>query len=306
MRLRRPATDWRSAFTLIELLVVISIIGLLVAMGVMVGNKVMHSQRVHATEATMHATMMAIDQFKAEDPLANIYDRKGERSFGPYPPYQVTDSGVANVLGGNATRSLSLRLQDDLRISSGGVKILDVSPDPDDPNRTNDDIRALYAYLAVYAAGTLNQVPEGVRKPLPLPNPFAFQEGEYLQTGSGGALDRTPVLGIYDQWGVPLDYFLYVKVEYTASMYGAGYSWRVTDRIPVLRSRGVAKDVADANGDTAEDWVFSSECPTPIARAVSDSGKVIGMDPEEGGWVRAVPAGDYDLDKFNFLPNGTN
>jgi len=305
MRLDRAQGDvargGRPAFTLIELLVVIVIIGLLIATIGLVGGRVMHAQRQKATQNYMRAIMAAIDQFAQTNPLRLTYDTKRARSFGPYPPYGVRESDVADVLGPAATVPLPSRLlggrgwPGDLP----GGRVEGVSDDG--PTEPHNDNRALYIYLRVFGDGVLSQVPERALAPLGPPG------AEWVQPNSN-ADSRFDVLGFHDVWGVPLDYLLYVKLEYKLN-YDGVLGWRVTDRRPVLRSRGVPKEAADAGADTRDDWIFSTPLPSPVAAAVDANGAIreINEPARYGGWVRAVGAGDLnpgdpETRRFGFVP----
>ncbi len=303
------AQGGRPAFTLIELLVVIVIIGLLIATIGLVGSRVVRSQREKATQNYMRAITAAIDQFAQTNPLRLTYDTKRARSFGPYPPYRVQKrvqtKDVADVLGPAATVALPTRLlgggdwPGDLRDGSiWGLRDEYQLP----PSEPHNDIRALYIYLRVFGDGVLSQVPERALAPLGQPG------SEWVQPSSSPD-SRFDVLGFHDVWGVPLDYLLYVKLEYKLDHTGMK-GWRVTDRRPVLRSRGVPKEVADAGADTRDDWIFSTPLPSPVAAAVNRAtGEIDSSEPapRRGGWVRAVGAGDLnpgdpETRLFGFVP----
>lgn len=294
------ATVGRRAFTLIELLVVIVIIGLLIAAIGMVGSRVMQSQRERATQNYMRAITAAIDQFANTNPLRLTYDTKRARSFGPYPPYAVYGSGVSAVLDPSAL-TLADRLRRDLRLAPNVTPTVAIN----DGDARNNDNRALYTYLAVLGGDALSQVPPAAIAKLSAGSPEMVNPGGGPATpGADGAVD---VLGFHDVWGVPLDYLLYVKLEYKLDFNGVP-GWRVTDRLPVLRSRGVPKEVADAGGDTRDDWIFSIPLPSPVAAAVNRaSGAIVGQAARDGGWVRAVGAGDLnpgdpETRLFGFVP----
>jgi prepilin-type N-terminal cleavage/methylation domain-containing protein len=300
------------AFTLIELLIVITVIGILIAVIGLVGVKVAHQQKVTLTETIMRNVKLAIDQFKDNNPLANIYDRKGLETFGPYPPYQLANYGVgvAGVLEPAHPLVppppfplyLSQRVARDLSGFGGNglvyenwVRVAIGSPDP---SEANDDIRALYAYLKVYSPDTLAQVPRSAMKAIPAP-------GKVDRVYPRGFADPNAVedvLGIYDAWGVPLDYFLYVKLEYTLLPSGPG--WRVAERIPALRSFGISREEYDQEIKKQDEldperWIFSDPFPSPAAAALSGASRQSGTLPATGsaavaGWARAVGAGDLD------------
>ncbi len=303
----------RPAFTLVELLVVIVVIGVLLSMVGLAGVQVLRLQKVTATKAIMRGTQMAIDQFAEENPLRYTYDTKTNRSFGPYPPYAVAGypraGKISGLLDPNGPIDLSLRFQDDFAIGSGYV----VNIDEDDEN---DDIRSLWTYLQVYVPGATAQIPESAKeaiRPRPPENQpnkrQALDDDAYVDTsrGAGGAEARTPILGIHDAWGVPLDYFFYVKVEFGVRPDGS-LGWRITDRVPVLRSRGVSRDVYDLHADTQDDWIFSSELPAPVSTAVDPRAGFVAGNAAGNGWAQVPAYGDIYIRQdhperwFGFVP----
>jgi prepilin-type N-terminal cleavage/methylation domain-containing protein len=292
------------AFTLVEVLIVIVVISLLIAVIGLVGVKVLHGQKVALTEMTMRNVKIAIDRFAELDPLKNIYDRKDHVTFGPYPPYTLAyaGTGVAFYVDANDPNDLGVRLTRDL---SGDPTI----PEPNryvdiQQGNRNDDIRALYTYLVVYVPDTLGQIPQSAKKPLPerkgLPPEMVNPAGS--GTGTGAPRDGpVDVLGIYDAWGVPLDYFLYVKLEWASTLAVPAGEWRVTQRIPVLRSWGISREEYDAEvgGTDALDpelWIFSDPFPSPAANHQNDAFWQTGAfnlnQTSENGWARAIGAGD--------------
>jgi prepilin-type N-terminal cleavage/methylation domain-containing protein len=312
-------------FTLIELLIVIAVIGLLIAVLGLVGSRVLTLQKVRYTEAIMRNVTMAIDQFAAANPLRTLYDVEGiwrTRTFGAYPPYQVKPSGVSYALesrhaitGESPPASLAARLQTDFsgQASNGGNAAW-VALRTNDP--ANDDNRALYAYLRAYNPGVLSQVPADALKPLDAR--AAAGDPNYAErvnpTGNGttpdspGAFD---VLGFHDAWGVPLDYFLYVRLEYGMKPAELPvYGFFVTDRRPCLRSRGITREAFDTGLADARRWIFSEPFPAPASAAVDGkTGNVGGgANSSRNGWARAVGAGDWeasDADRtswFGFVP----
>ncbi len=289
------------AFTLIELLVVMVVIGLLVGAITLAGASVMHHQKVQATESLIRSISMAIDQFATANPLRDRYDTIGQHTFGPYPPYSLASASnnyhVSALLDPpEYAITLQQRLSYDL-----GENINDVDLVFNDP--INDDNRALYTYLRVFAPGVLQQVSERSIKPLSDGNV------EYVDR-SGEFVDRVEVLGFHDAWDVPLDYFLYAKFEYGVKPNGY-VGWRATDRVPVLRSRGITRETWDvrlqaiADGESVDELsseIFSSELPTPLAMQGSVSFKNNGIfggnSARDNGWSR-VPG---VLEDFDYLP----
>ncbi len=305
----------RGGFTLIELLIVIVVIGLLIAAIFIVGGRVIRVQKKRGTEQTMRAIVLLLDQHKEQNPLRQYYDMPGWQSFGPYPPYQLarptsTVPSVWTILDGNPPgapprNDLGDRLSRDLG-NAGNAPNPWVSFSGSDDD---DDIRALYTYLRIYCASSLSQVPQEAIKPIGDAR-YVNPTGKGTNLGTNGLID---VLGFVDAWGVPLDYFLYVKIEWTASATGQA-AWRVTDRVAVLRSRGVSKEEADHKTDKKDDWIFSASFPSPEANGpytgASDPQRLqFARDgvlpakgtPRQGGWVRAIGAGDLS-EAFGYLP----
>jgi len=311
------------AFTLVEIVVVVAVIGLLVALIAVAGTRLANSQKVNTTRNTMRLVHLAIDQFATEDPLRIAYtpQRVGgtgaEPPFGPYPPYQVArrtlnpEYSVAWAVDPNPPvkawkHTLWDRLWRDLGNFSGAPKNW-VYVDDENPR---DDIRALYAYLAVYTPGALGQIPDTVKKRLPdCPDPI--REPEMVNPTGNGTLPGLPgaidVLGIYDAWGVPLDYFLYVKLEFKVPPTGGTRTWVVTDRIPVLRSRGISPEEAtlEDNAQRSPDpqrWIFSEKFPQPAVEADA-SGR---LQSTSSGWARARAGSGVNepdiWDNYGFVP----
>lgn len=315
-RIRRPA-----GFTMIELLVVIVVLGLLISLVTAVAAKAIRQQKVRNTQQIMQNVTLALEQFGTENPLRAIYDRKDRETFGKYPPYQlanVTASGsVSAVLEpahafSTGSPAVPGRLIDRLArdVSATGAPAVNDWVVIEDPNDGNDDIRALYAYTKVYSPATLRLIPEDRLKPINSQSrDYVNPQGSAGTPGTPGALDWLDILAIHDAWGVPLDYMLYVKCEWGLCrdpLTGiAQQGFRVVERRPVLRSRGIKREVYDAwvQSDPADPtqrettlsppdkWLFSEELPRPWAR-VDDVGV---LDDSSGsgqsranGWVRAV------------------
>ena len=306
------AFDRRRGFTMVELLIVIAVIGLLIAAMALVGGRVFYAQKVKATEMLMTNVTMAIEQFTLDNPLASIYDRRDKATFGAFPPYQLAGdvTNLNSVRGALEAgdpalpvqrRHLADRLWRDLGAGQGAISNW-VSISGDLGDRPNDDNRALFTYLKVFGGGVLSQVPESAFKPLTDSQEFVNPSGSGTYPGDAGLVD---VLGIHDVWGVPLDYFLYVKLEYGPSPTG-GVQWRVTDRRPVLRSRGITReqydqlrgpnfddltDTSDGNvlstGEYSAKWIFSEDLPTPaIGGYTPGSSNWLGFaNPANGGWL---------------------
>ena len=317
-------------FTLIELLVVIVILALLISLVTAVASRAIRQQKVRNTQQIMQNVTLAIEQFAAEDPLHEVYGRKGRETFGKYLPYQLSDVAAGNVNavseilegdppGGWGSNLLADRLYRDFGSPAGG---LGDSVQIDNPHDGNDDNRALYAYLRAFSPDSLRLVPEDRLKPLDPGNPdYVNPQGNGTTIGSPGLLD---VLGIHDAWGVPLDYLLYVKCEWKLYVNASGNTvqgFRVTERMPVLRSRGIKREVYDAwvqsNPDDPtqrerrlsppDKWLFSEPFCSPAAQLTDGPDYRQGLLPASpsppssaNGWVRAVGANE----DYAYRPDG--
>ena len=326
---RSRAPHRRPGFTLVELMVVVAVIAVLVTLVTVVGVKVAYAHKVQVTRNTMRLTRLAIDQFKEADPLRNIYNRpEGIEpsgyvvpTFGPFPPYPLAFQETGNSAPGTVSfalepnhplllagfgDSLQLRLARDLSGSTGTINKSDWasasldpldnpgSPRPDDPRSSTGAIRALYAYLKLYAPDALEQIPEAARKPV---DPNAYN-AEYMNPSGSGVLAGNPrrvdVLGINDAWGAPLDYFLCVKLEYKARIGAATPGWQVVDRVPMLWSHGVQREqyfdeYAGKDKPDSNKWLFSEDFPSPAARCANKrTAALSGTAPATAGWARAL------------------
>lgn len=311
-------------FTLVELLIVIAVLGLLIAMIVLGASKSIDRQKRSLTESIMSNVMLAIDQFKTEDtPFRRTYNDRSYATFGALPPYQLARPS------GNARSVAQLLEPQGLQPggAGGGLKdrlardIFNAPAVATDANRINlandalpalhDDIRALYIYLQLYARATLSQVPQNAIQPL-------TNGSEFINPGSNASdeTSRVQVFGIVDGWGVPLDYMLYLKLEWGQVVDpGSGQlqgGVRVVDRIPVLVSRGVSPEVfaaqvaayqANSNPGVFDkrSLIFSPAFPTPPANVDAD-GVFQGNNSGSNGWVRARALGDF----FGYVPSQDN
>jgi hypothetical protein len=288
----------------------------------------------------MQNVSLAIEQFATENPLRAVYDRRGQETFGKYPPYQLANWGmngsVARIVerdppapGGGASdkNRLAARLARDLGYRSGDDEAdwvqLGTETNPNYPDG-HDDNRALYAYLKVFSPGSMNLIPEERLKPLdPQSRDYVNPNGGTGSSGTPGdpGTDWVDVLGIHDAWGVPLDYMLYVKCEWRLPVGGTNPRFVITERRPVLRSRGIERDVYDAwvlskdkptererRLSPPDKWLFSEELPRPWA-ALADSpyyrdGRLVLQPGSSGassnGWLRAVALED----DYAYRPDG--
>lgn len=257
---------------------------------------------------------------------------------GGAPGYEDSGTRWGNA---DAENNLSVRLTHDMGSSNAENNTEDWvrfgwdGGEQRNQNDGNDDIRALYAYLDIFTPRALNAVPKGALKPL---NPQARlskdeEFHDYVNPGGRDIKGRLPdpgdpdpdtgftpwreVFGIHDAWGVPLDYYIYAKVEWAVDTDGEA-RYIVTDRIPVLRSRGITReqydawreividdpDAADALYNRTESWIVSSAMPRPVADVVLNSddqsfeGKLRNEDPPQrvNGWSRVIekPMSDKD------------
>ncbi len=295
---------------------VIAIIGLLITAIAVVGTRVMHSQRVKLTETIMKNTTMAIEQFTELNPLRGIYDRRGEATFGKFPPYQLENDGafgemevpgIVEPVSRPNPYQLRQRVYRDL---SGGEQTGInnwVGTDYGDQGSGDEDIRALYTYLKVYVPDALASVPDTALKPLKDVPEFVNPTGAGTTAGTTGLMD---VLGIHDAWGVPLDYMLYARIELRPDPDVVDDTvYQAVDRIPALRSRGIEREVydvlkaEDALGTRREEWMFSAELPQPRAdknsAGLRENGVFQYKHSEQSGWVR-VKAANED---YGYLPD---
>ena len=303
---------------MIELLVVIVVISLLITMIVTVAGRVVYNQKVALTQVVQKNTIIAIEEFATIDPLRARYNASGtgaRPTFGPYPAYPLYDGGsgpnrVNEVLEPAGTRpTLDVRLTTDLYGPSAGPNVVVL----EDTDPTNDDMRALFTYLKVKTPDALARIPDRFLKKM-TDDP---QNKDIInpQISSGGTQAAFDVLGIHDAWGVPMDYFLYVKLEATVDKRGNSF-WKVVDRKPVLRSLGISRDeydtlrkVSGSEFDNSK-WIFSEPFPSPDAsggrRAFWRTGRLRAPDRTHNGWARAISAGDAERNNvrvFGFLPD---
>lgn len=302
----------RFAFTMIELMVVVVILGILIAIVAGVSTRAVYARKVAATQTTMNLILAAIEEFKEKNPLRAVYDANTRRSYGPYPPYPLRsvpamNNSVALALdpetkspGSAETRTLRARFgRDLLNDSTPGSKVnlnFDQSAD--------DDSRALYTYLRVFVPEAVDRIPAQFVKALP------GSTGEYVQVTSDGNNPnaKVDVMGFHDAWGVPIDYFLQVRVEWGADPATGVAGLRVTDRQPVLRSRGMDKAAYDARVRSGnplvadnQHWLFTSELSSPIARVDWESGAALTQSPDVDGFAR-VPG---VLESYGYVKDAT-
>lgn len=302
---------------MIELLVVMVVISLLITMITVVAGHVVRNQKVALTQTIQQNTIIAIEEFATIDPLKARYNAGGSGvrpTFGPYPPYTLFGDGSNNQLVNDVLEpdtpprpsSLEERLAGDLYGSADVVELEDNDP-------ANDDMRSLYSYLKVKNPDGLARIPDAYLKSM-TDDP---QNEDLIDPDAGENESRNAfsILGIHDAWGVPMDYFLYVKLEAAVDKRGTQF-WKVVDRRPVLRSLGISRDEYEAlrKGQLTEldnsKWIFSEPFPSPNAGGGDNSfwetGNLGPPDLTHNGWARAIPAGDArrggDM-VFGFLPN---
>ena len=301
----------RRAFTIVELLVAIAVIALLVTLIVSIATQALSTQKEANTRGIMRGVELAIDQFALENPLRNTYDAARSKTFGPYPPYVLagaptTPDTVASLLepdraaiGNNDV--LRRRLTRDLGGNPNNADNWVQTSQPGNlaaAQRLDDDNRSLMAYLAAFAPTTLSQVPSSPLKPL-APNDQALPRGEYLNPRGAANVNDDPahrqILGVHDAWGVPLDYFLALRVEWAPETSG----YRIVERVPMLRSLGIEREVYDARFDAkplpgaSKSWIFSREMAGPLAIIAGPTTGLIDRTERSraNGWVRGVAIG---------------
>ena len=311
---------------MIELLVVIGVLALLIALVIGVASKAIRQQKVRNTQQIMQNVRLALEQFATEDPLRNIYDQPGAGTFGKYPPYPLQTpanawptppasvAGVVEPASLPGSNTLANRLHRDLGRRNGNVNDW-VSIGAEREGYTYpdglDDNRALAAYLQVFSPGSMKLIPDNARKPLfPNAHDYVNPSGNGTTPGRDGIVD---VLGIHDAWGVPLDYMIYAKLEWGVVQQSGGgeiAGWKVVERRPVLRSRGVKREVYDAWVQSNPDdptsrtpqlnppskWIFSEALPKPWfggePSQLQTDGTIGFSGANLGGWVRVVGLAD--------------
>ncbi len=318
----RRAHDLRPArgFTLVELLVVIAVIGLLTAIVAWVASRAVGNQKVAATQSIMSNVSLALDQFREENPLKALYDKRGAATFGAFPPYQLDRPSAANnsvaailesvtVQPAGNSGTLADRLARDLLNNPSAAsnnQLVALNSAGDVVANTHDDNRALFTYLRVHAASILAQVPPTAIKPL-------GSAAEFVNPSGNVALEdrRVEVLGIHDAFGVPLDYLLHVKLD-RGILADGNTGFRVVDRVPVLRSRGVSREHFDSQMQAFRqsndpkflekaNWIWSPAFPSPAA-AVDAQGVLTGSNSAASGWVRARALGE----SYGYVPDQDN
>ncbi len=332
----------RRGFSLIELLVVVGVVGLLLASLTVAGSTAIYAARAKNTRQVIANVEFALEIFREENPLRLTYDRPRSETFGPYPPYQLADwtelpfgatpGTVAQVVQPyardlNATNRLSDRLHADLGEEQGRKRHWVRLGDDRGGKQANegdghDDNRALVAYLTAFAPGALTGLPNWASKPInpdperpDLINPTGTQDDP--GTPDSGWVD---LLGVHDAWGVPLDYFQYVKLEWTYDrgpdgVYAARYM--VRDRRPAIRSFGLDRDTYDvwkASGlqdntyNKADNWILSSPLPRPFLPETAVNANDGTLSAVSGqlvsGWVRVAAMGEATRQNFTDAPRG--
>lgn len=305
----------RRAFSLIELLIVIGVITLLIALIGFSARGLLERQKVRNTQQTMQQVLLAIDAFQKDNPLRGIYDLRDGASFANFPPYQIARPAGSSFVsahqlfeppapqignprpaqpnGFNGT--LTDRFERDLlnENPNGSVPASRLTFNQSRRDKYNDDIRALYTYLAVFENAAVKQISPAALQPLGTDDAF-INTG--LSQGGGTAASvegRRQILGIVDAWGVPLDYMLYVRFE----------KGQPIERRALLRSRGVDRDrwnalvTANKTTDlsvTSNDptkWIWSEPVPGGWANVDPNTGGFNVPVDQVNGWVRMAPSG---------------
>jgi len=252
-----------------------------------------------------------------------MYDRRGRETFGRYPPYQLANfdvgGSVATALEAEnpASDRLAERLWRDVGAGQGSIDSWVRLPNEGD---SNDDIRALFAYLRLFTPEALRLVPEDRLKPInPRQRDYVNPKGTGGEPGTAGGADWVEILAIHDAWDVPLDYMLYAKLEWRVPPGGGDPEWVVTERRPVLRSRGIDREAYDAwvqsnrNDPPAralrlsppDKWIFSEELPRPWLGGgepgnIAPNGVINVSGTQFNGWVRVVGLAE----QYAYRPDG--
>ncbi|QOJ15570.1 MAG: type II secretion system protein [Planctomycetia bacterium] len=211
------------------------------------------------------------------------------RTYGQVAPPQTFEQRIARALGWEPNGAItSARRMENFALSR--TRRPDLAAD-----RANDDIRSLYAFLKIYSSGALSQVPEAAIRRLTDRPELVFPKGNGDQYDATAANPRPPegavdVFGFVDAWGVPMDYFVQVKVAFITGEDGL-LGWRIVDRQPVLRSHGLTREVFDAGKRVEAAAIYSTPLPAPIADIKADTG-ILGIPDDDaqaqylGGWFR--------------------
>jgi prepilin-type N-terminal cleavage/methylation domain-containing protein len=333
-KIQNPKSKIAPAFTLVELLVVVAILVLLAGLIASGASRLFQQQKIRATQQAMSNMLLAIDNFSKENPLRLTYDSRDGATFGPYPPYMLANrtfpvpaqSGrnLADLFDRDYAPSGTPYTPDDYTLTHRlGRDLGDRNPPINGPTEwvnlavtpasvVDDDNRALYAYIATATPASLNLVPDRNRAALSSLPEYVNRRGTGTQPNDR---DRTDVLGFVDAWGVPFDYFLYVKIEWgvtrNANTGLVTTDYRIIDRVPVIRSRGVDlekyKQWVDSNPNNPNlraaslldpsRQVLSSELPRPYANvadiaANQQTGDLVRTNQAQSmranGWLRLV------------------
>lgn len=333
----------RRGFSLIELLVVVGVVGLLLASLTVAGTTAIYAARAKNTRQVIANVEFALEVFREENPLRLTYDRPRSATFGPYPPYQLANwaeqSGsepatVAQAVepvarDSGKTNRLSDRLHADLGEQQGRkgnwVRLGSEGRRQANEGDGHDDNRALVAYLNAFAPGALTGLPNWATKPINPEQPDLINPtGNAAEPGEADS-GWVDILGVHDAWGVPLDYFHYIKLEWTYDRGGPfnsyGTRYMVRDRRPAIRSLGLDRDTYDIRRaadlmkqDTynrRDNWIFSSPLPRPfLSEDYVDANNGNLTDGTSGqlisGWVRAAAADEAGpgaaREDYGYLP----
>lgn len=308
-----PEPRRRAAFTVVELLVVIVVIILLAAL-IAGGAAIMfRQQKQAATRSVMGSVMFAIEQFQQADPLRTIYNQRDRATFGNLPPLTLANHSVNGSVANLITRddnlagdngALANRLHRDLGGRQGNVNDWVRIYEQD---ARHHDIRGLYTYLRVFAVGALSHVPEAnVKRIEPSAAEYVNPKGPPATPAPGApGSPWIDVFGFVDAWGVPLDYSVFVKVEWGVRQTASGPQpgFRIVDRRPALRSRGVEKERYDVGQSDPAKELWSDDLPRPYAGLTSlnntDPGFYQGIldtsnagRSQANGWLRLSGMGD--------------
>jgi type II secretory pathway pseudopilin PulG len=312
----KTRTLCRRAFSVVELLVVIAIIILLAALITGAATVMFRQQKQATTRSVMNNIILAIEQFQAADPLKNIYNLRDRSTFGNLPPLTLANHNVNGSVANLITRddnlpndngALANRLHRDLAGPQYGTTSVNAWVRIYEQDARHHDNRGLYTYLRVFSEKSLTQVPDGYMKRID-PNVAEYVNPKGPPGTPAPGAPGSPwidVLGFVDAWGVPLDYSVYVKVEWGVRQTASGPTngFRIVDRRPALRSRGIEKERYEALQFDSSKELWTDDLPKPYAGLTSLQETTPGFyqgllnDSNNGqtranGWLRLSGMGD--------------
>lgn len=254
-------------------------------------------------------------------------------------PYIIEPDPPAPGFGNVSTGNLLIdRLTRDFGGKSGQQNnYIRLADDQTGETLGQDDIRSFMAYMLAFDKGSLDQVSPAVFRPIrrdagrdivdatnTSKRDFINPSGKTPPEPGADGSNWQDLLVPHDAWGVPLDYMLYAKYEWkryrvTSPSFGQmgimRDGFRVVDRKPAFRSRGVSREEYDAWISSSKtdlslralalkkpaDWIFSEPLPRPWAQ-ITDQDDATHMQRDgllkdsltaaANGWLRVVAQDD--------------